>query len=106
MSVCLCLCWFHQPADQRASITLCVGSLLSGRLLDLSTQYDEMCAGLPYDENYDCTVVFATDGWSYLSFPEPDYCCKCVQNGGGGGSSAWSGWWLGWWKSSFLSMNG
>jgi len=40
-------------------------------------QTDEMCQNLPYNGSHDCTVVFATDGWSYLSFPTEDYCCKC-----------------------------
>lgn len=40
-------------------------------------QYDEMCQGLPYGSEYQCNVIFATDGWSYIQFPERNWTCKC-----------------------------
>jgi len=40
-------------------------------------QFDEMCVDLPYGSQYQCNVIFATNGWSYLQFPQADFCCKC-----------------------------
>lgn len=29
-----------------------------------------------------CVVTFATDGWSYIEFPNHKFCCKCTKNFG------------------------
>jgi hypothetical protein len=55
-------------------------------------QFDEMCAGQPYDEKQECHVLFATDGWSYILYPlvQPaPFCCRC---GSEFGSTRWD--WL------------
>eukprot|EP01105_Mastigella_eilhardi_P005499 TRINITY_DN17198_c0_g1_i1.p1 TRINITY_DN17198_c0_g1~~TRINITY_DN17198_c0_g1_i1.p1 ORF type:complete len:265 (+),score=74.08 TRINITY_DN17198_c0_g1_i1:65-796(+) len=54
-------------------------------------QWDMMCQDLGVDnsQKYQCNVVFATDGWSYVAFPEVDFCCKC---GNGFGAIAYD--WL------------
>ena len=41
-------------------------------------QFDEMCVDptIP-NSTYECDVIFAVDGWTYLSFPTADFCCKC-----------------------------
>lgn len=39
---------------------------------------DEMCRALGHNLDEDqCDVVFASDGWSYISFPASGDCCKC-----------------------------
>lgn len=41
-------------------------------------QFDEMCVdpALP-NSSHECDVIYATDGWTYLAFPDVDFCCKC-----------------------------
>ena len=47
-------------------------------------QRDEMCndPSLPPGDTNRCDVIFASDGWSYLEFPDIPTCCKC-ENGFG-----------------------
>jgi hypothetical protein len=43
-------------------------------------QHDEMCAGnfvLKQKKGEPCTVLHATDGWSYVLLPQQGLCCKC-----------------------------
>jgi hypothetical protein len=42
-------------------------------------QADEMCllANPPFGINSSCIATFATDGWSYIEYPEHNWCCKC-----------------------------
>jgi hypothetical protein len=51
-------------------------------------QFDEMCADQPYGSDHECDVLFATDGWSYISFPAAHFCCKC-ENSFGAVRSDW-----------------
>ena len=48
-------------------------------------QEDEMCL-LPTTsfkkDGIPCVVTFATDGWSYISFPSQNFCCKCSKSFG------------------------
>jgi hypothetical protein len=48
-------------------------------------EVDEMCL-LPvtvFKKNGEpCHVTFATDGWSYVSFPTHNFCCKCSKSFG------------------------
>jgi hypothetical protein len=39
-----------------------------------------MClfAAPPYGQNESCVAIFATDGWSYVQYPQHDWCCKCT----------------------------
>jgi hypothetical protein len=52
-------------------------NLQASRFQHYAPQFDEMCLYLPYGSSYQCDVIFATDGWSYIAFPEVDFCCKC-----------------------------
>ena len=40
---------------------------------------DELClaADPPFSKNDSCTAIFATDGWSYVVYPQYSWCCKC-----------------------------
>lgn len=42
-------------------------------------QADEMCllANPPYGVNDSCVVIFSDDGWSYIQYPQHNWCCKC-----------------------------
>jgi hypothetical protein len=43
-------------------------------------QHDEMCAGItgaPKTAGLPCTVIHASDSWSYIQFPTASFCCKC-----------------------------
>lgn len=41
-------------------------------------QFDEMCVDSTFpDHRYECDVIHSTDGWTYISFPEKNFCCKC-----------------------------
>lgn len=31
----------------------------------------------PFGINDSCAVTFATDGWSYIEYPQYNWCCKC-----------------------------
>ena len=46
-------------------------------------QFDEMCldSSLP-NSSYECDVIYAIDGWTYLLFPTVDFCCKCENSFG------------------------
>mmetsp|Transcript_9371 Transcript_9371/g.25460 ORF Transcript_9371/g.25460 Transcript_9371/m.25460 type:complete len:218 (-) Transcript_9371:511-1164(-) len=63
-----------------------ISSLKAERYEHPAPQYDEMCALAPSpygdDSSKACTVVFATDGWSYLQFPQDNFCCKCENSFG------------------------
>lgn len=43
-----------------------------------------MCllANPPFTINDSCTVTFATDGWSYIEYPQHKWCCKCENSFG------------------------
>ena len=38
-----------------------------------------MCllANPPFGLNDSCTVIFSDDGWSYIQYPQHNWCCKC-----------------------------
>lgn len=60
-------------------------SLKAERYEHQAPQQDEMCllpdtsfqkGGIP------CVITFASDGWSYISFPSQNFCCKCSNSFG------------------------
>ena len=41
-------------------------------------QFDEMCVDPTLPNNtFECDVIYAVDGWTYLLFPTAGFCCKC-----------------------------
>ena len=58
-------------------------NITGSRYNNYPPQYDEMCvdSSLP-NSSYECDVIYAVDGWTYLLFPSADFCCKCENSFG------------------------
>ena len=31
----------------------------------------------PFDSTNSCVIIFSDDGWSYIQYPQHNWCCKC-----------------------------